>query len=158
MPVVYGDDRPKYRTNPGAVQHYLVSKSVGASAVSIWTSEWQPGGGPTTKHTHPHEEVFLFLAGTGEGEVGDEHVTGPPRCGGHHSGAYGPLVPQHRSHADAPGGCAGVAPTTTVPPARRPRWMIRARLSASIRSGATPSCRPPRRQRAGGPSFGRWRP
>ncbi|MAG35035.1 MAG: hypothetical protein CL878_02120 [Dehalococcoidia bacterium] len=78
MPVVYGGDRPKFQTNPGAVQHYLVSGAVGASKLSIWTSEWQPDGGPTTKHTHPHEEVFLFLAGDGEGEVGDEKVTVRP--------------------------------------------------------------------------------
>ncbi len=90
MPVVYGGDRPKYRTNPGAVQHYLVSKAVGASAVSIWTSEWQPGGGPTTKHTHPHEEVFLFLAGTGEGEVGDEKVTVRP--------GVAVIIPAHTVH------------------------------------------------------------
>ena len=75
MPVVYGGDRPKFETNPGAVQHYLVSQSVGSSAVSVWASEWQPGCGPTTKHTHPHEEIFLFLAGYGEGEVGDEQVS-----------------------------------------------------------------------------------
>jgi mannose-6-phosphate isomerase-like protein (cupin superfamily) len=68
----------------------LVSKSVGASAVSIWTSEWQPGGGPTTKHTHPHEEVFLFLAGTGEGEVGDEKVTVRP--------GVAVIIPAHTVH------------------------------------------------------------
>ena len=133
MPVVYGGDRPKYRTNPGAVQHYLVSKSVGASAVSIWTSEWQPGGGPTTKHTHPHEEVFLFLAGTGEGEV-----TGPTPARSSIIGegetrksrsapawrSSSPRIPSTGSAIPALRRCARWScwrrPITTVLPARRP--------------------------------------
>jgi mannose-6-phosphate isomerase-like protein (cupin superfamily) len=75
MPVVYGESRPRYHTAPGSVRQFLVSASTGATAVSIIPSEWQPGAGPTTPHRHAHEEVFVFLAGTGEGEVGDERVS-----------------------------------------------------------------------------------
>jgi mannose-6-phosphate isomerase-like protein (cupin superfamily) len=74
MPVVYGESRPGHRTGPGSIRQFLVSAATGSSAVSIVPSEWQPGYGPVEPHQHDHEEVFVFLEGTGEGEVGDERI------------------------------------------------------------------------------------
>ena len=39
MPVIYGGDRAKFETRPGSVQHYLVSRGVGSTALSMWVSE-----------------------------------------------------------------------------------------------------------------------
>ena len=51
----------------------MVSGRTGATSLSVVPAEWQPGFGPLP-HQHPYEEVFLFLAGTGEGEVDGERV------------------------------------------------------------------------------------
>ena len=73
MPVVRGEDCPIHQHAPGIRRQFLVNGRTGATALSVVPAEWQPGFGPLP-HQHGYEEVFLFLAGTGEGEVDGERV------------------------------------------------------------------------------------
>ena len=73
MPVVRGEDCPIHQVAPGMKRQFIVNEGTGATSLSVAPSEWQPGYGPLP-HRHPHEEVFLFLEGTGEGEIDGERV------------------------------------------------------------------------------------
>ena len=73
MPVVQGEDCPIQQWAPGIRRQFIVSGRTGATSLSVAPSEWQPSFGPL-RHQHPYEEVFLFLEGTGEGEVDGEQV------------------------------------------------------------------------------------
>ncbi|MGH2355145.1 MAG: cupin domain-containing protein [Chloroflexota bacterium] len=90
MPIIYGETRPGHRTAPGSIRQFLVNAETGATAVSVVPSEWQPGCGPTTPHQHAHEEVFVFLEGTGEGEVGGQRVEIRPGAA--------VIIPPHTTH------------------------------------------------------------
>jgi mannose-6-phosphate isomerase-like protein (cupin superfamily) len=87
--VVYGDEQPICQRGPGNLRQYLVSRATGATAVSVVTSEWQPGF-QARPHQHADEEVMLFLDGTAEGEVDGEPVTVRP--------GTVVIVPPHTTH------------------------------------------------------------
>ena len=74
MLVVKHSERPYISSASGHPSlSMVVNREVGASAMSVWVANHEPGE-VVPLHLHDVEEVLVFLEGEGEATVGDETI------------------------------------------------------------------------------------
>jgi quercetin dioxygenase-like cupin family protein len=72
-------DIPIVPSPSGLPSQHIVTEAIGASALFLG-QQWLEPGDQVFRHSHPCEEAVMFLSGTGEATLDDEHVDIVPGC------------------------------------------------------------------------------